>query len=206
MIQGNLEVARAALGDAADRVETEFRLIDDQVYRISVIVSRLLQFARPEDYSGAANVISPSEVVRDCLVLTRPHVEAAGIRTDLQDDARADVRMARTELQQVIVNLILNAVHAMPDGGTLTLRLEDVTDAGRAAIALTVTDTGTGIPAEVLPRIFDPFFTTKQAQGTGLGLSISQQLVSRMGGRIEVRSTPGTGTAFRILLPAAGNP
>ena len=206
VIQGNLEVARAALGDAADRVETEFRLIDDQVYRISVIVSRLLQFARPEDYSGAANVISPSEVVRDCLVLTRPHVEAAGIRTDLQDDARADVRMARTELQQVIVNLILNAVHAMPDGGTLTLRLEDVTDAGRAAIALTVTDTGTGIPAEVLPRIFDPFFTTKQAQGTGLGLSISQQLVSRMGGRIEVRSTPGTGTAFRILLPAAGNP
>lgn len=204
VIQGNLEVARATLGEAADQVETEFRLIDDQVYRIGVIVSRLLQFARPEDYSGAANVISPAEVVRDCLVLARHQTEAAGIATELHADSMGEVLMARTELQQVIINLILNAVHAMARGGTLTLRVEDVQEAGGAGVTITVADTGTGITPEVLRRIFDPFFTTKQAQGTGLGLSISQQLVSRAGGRIDVSSTPGQGTAFRIFLPAAG--
>ncbi|MGD9863665.1 MAG: cache domain-containing protein [Pseudodonghicola sp.] len=202
VIQGNLEVARAMLGEAADRVETEFRLIDDQVYRIGVIVSRLLQFARPEDYSGAANVISPAEVARDCLVLTRHQTEAAGIATDFRDDSSREVLMARTELQQVMVNLILNAVHAMAGGGRLSLSVADVRDGDRPAVAITVADTGTGIAPEVLRRIFDPFFTTKQAQGTGLGLSISQQLVSRAGGRIDVTSTPGEGTAFRIVLPA----
>ena len=74
---------------------------------------------------------------------------------------------------------------------------------GEAGLVLLVEDTGTGIPPEILTRIFDPFFTTKRAEGTGLGLSICQTLVSRAGGRITARSTPGQGSAFRIFLPRA---
>ncbi|WP_411352014.1 cache domain-containing protein [Leisingera aquaemixtae] len=198
VIQGNLDLARTVLGRHAEPVEEEFRLIDDQVYRISVIVSKLLQFARPEEYSGATGLISPAEVVADCLVLTRHQIEATGIEAEAHLASTGQVRISRTELQQVIVNLILNAVQAMPGGGRLTLTAEDTPD----GVLLAAEDTGTGIPADLLNRIFDPFFTTKQAQGTGLGLSISHQLVSRAGGRITVQSEPGQGTRFEIFLPS----
>ena len=198
VIQGNLDLARTMLGDLASPVEEEFRLIDDQVYRIGVIVSKLLQFARPEEYSGATGLIPPAEVLSDCLVLTRHQIEAAGVKAETRLDSTGQVRMSRTELQQVLVNLILNAVQAMPGGGRLTLTAEDAPD----GVLLTAEDTGPGIPPELLNRIFDPFFTTKQAQGTGLGLSISHQLVSRAGGRITVQSEPGQGSRFEIFLPS----
>lgn len=201
VIQGNLDLARSTLGPAADQVEEEFRLIDDQVYRIGVIVSKLLQFARPEDYSGARNLIVPSDVVRDCLVLTRHQIEAAGITCKVAFESFASVHMSRTELQQVAVNLILNAVHAMAGGGTLSVATQDRPD----GVVIVISDTGTGIPPEVLPRIFDPFFTTKQAQGTGLGLSISQQIVTQAGGRITATSVPGKGSRFEICLPLSKN-
>jgi C4-dicarboxylate-specific signal transduction histidine kinase len=197
VIQGNLDVARSLLAENARAVETEFRLIDDQVYRIGSIVSKLLQFARPEEYSGAANVISPADVVRDCLVLTRHQTEANRVETVTEITSVGTVLMSRTELQQVIVNLVLNAVHAMPGGGQLRLAVSDTED----GVQIVVQDNGTGIPPETLRRIFDPFFTTKQAQGTGLGLSISQTLVSRAGGRITASSVPGEGSVFRIFLP-----
>ncbi|WP_229825391.1 sensor histidine kinase [Gemmobacter nanjingensis] len=202
VIQGNLDVARMVLGEGAAPVKTEFDLIDDQVYRIGTIVSKLLQFARPGEYSGAANIISPAQVVRDCLVLTRRQIEGAGIeiRTDLATEAQ--VFMERTELQQVVVNLILNAVHAMPGGGVLSLSV--ALRQGRVEIG--VADSGTGMSAEIQRRIFDPFFTTKQAQGTGLGLSISQTLITRAGGRIGVRSAPGKGSRFVIRLPVVESP
>lgn len=197
VIQGNVEVARSLLAEHAEAVETEFRLIDDQIYRIGSIVSKLLHFARPEDYSGAATVISPAEVVRDCLVLTRHQIATNGIvvETDMASDK--NVLMARTELQQVLVNLILNAVHAMPEGGTLSLAVRDVTK----GVEIEVADSGTGIAPETLRRIFDPFFTTKQAQGTGLGLSISQTLVRHAGGTLTASSVPGEGSLFTIFLP-----
>ena len=118
---------------------------------------------------------------------------------ETQSDSTRPVRITRTELQQVLVNLVLNAVHAMPEGGTLTLGVEDA-DLG---VAIIVRDTGHGIPPEVLKRVFDPFFTTKQAEGTGLGLSISQKIVARAGGEISVESRARNGSAFRIFLPAA---
>mgnify|MGYP001627818853 FL=1 len=198
VIQGNLDLARSVLAEHAAPVEEEFRLIDDQVYRIGVIVSKLLQFARPEEYSGAAGLISPAEVLSDCLVLTRHQIEAAGVTAETRLDSAGAVRMSRTELQQVLVNLILNAAQAMPGGGRLTLTAEDTPD----GVLLCAEDTGTGIPPELQTRIFDPFFTTKQAQGTGLGLAISHQLVSRAGGRITVQSAPGLGSRFEIFLPA----
>lgn len=199
VIQGNLDLARETLGRDVEKVSDEFRLIDDQVYRIGVIVSKLLQFARPEEYSGSANLISPAEVVNDCLVLTRHQIESAGIATEKHLESEAQVLMSRTELQQVLVNLILNAAHAMPEGGRLAVSVRDVA----GGVEIVVADSGAGMSPEVLGRIFDPFFTTKRAQGTGLGLSISQQLVSRAGGRISAASEPGEGSRFTIFLPAA---
>ena len=199
VIQGNLDVARSLLAEAeAQKVKTEFNLIDDQVYRIGAIVSKLLQFARPEEYSGEDAVTCPADVVRDCLVLTAHQTEKAGVTvsTDLQSDHQ--VAISRTELQQVIVNLIINAVHAMPKGGELNIVVSN-TD---GAVRVEVTDTGRGIAPDVLKRIFDPFFTTKQAEGTGLGLSISQRLVSRADGEISAISTPGQGSRFTVTLPA----
>ncbi|NVK06751.1 MAG: cache domain-containing protein [Marivivens sp.] len=198
VIQGNLEVARSQLGETAKEVKTEFDLIDDQVYRIGSIVSKLLQFARPNEYSGAANHITPSSVVRDCLVLTRHQIDAAGITTTTDITSDAEVVMARTELQQVVVNLILNAIHAMPQGGSLSLSVYDQD----SSVVIKVQDSGAGIPSDIVARIFDPFFTTKQAQGTGLGLSISQTLVTRAGGQITVKSEVGVGSIFEIRLPA----
>ncbi|MEY2961512.1 MAG: hypothetical protein RLZ60_1342 [Pseudomonadota bacterium] len=198
VIQGNLEVARSQLGETAKKVKTEFDLIDDQVYRIGSIVSKLLQFARPNEYSGAANHITPSSVVRDCLVLTRHQIDAAGITTTTDITSDAEVVMARTELQQVVVNLILNAIHAMPQGGSLSLSVYDQD----SSVVIKVQDSGAGIPSDIVARIFDPFFTTKQAQGTGLGLSISQTLVTRAGGQITVKSEVGVGSIFEIRLPA----
>ena len=107
------------------------------------------------------------------------------------------------ELQQVLINLIVNAVQAMPEGGTLTLETADRDPAADArGVRIRVCDTGGGIRAEDIGRIFDPFFTTKKRQGTGLGLSISHTLVERYGGRIEVESAPGAGACFTVSLLA----
>lgn len=97
---------------------------------------------------------------------------------------------------------MVNAIHAMPDGGTLSLRTRDQDDAGGPGVAIEVADTGQGIPPEHLDRIFDAFFTTKMEQGTGLGLSISYTLVARYGGRIAVASESGHGATFTVWIPA----
>jgi signal transduction histidine kinase len=102
------------------------------------------------------------------------------------------------QLQQVFINLSLNALDAMPDGGTLTIRA----DRKRKAILVSVRDTGEGIPPAVGRRIFEPFFTTKQpGQGTGLGLAVSYGVVQKHGGAIDFQSSVGGGTLFTVELP-----
>ncbi|MFI0845078.1 cache domain-containing protein [Mesorhizobium sp. IMUNJ 23232] len=203
VMQGNLEVARNLMGDRADLARTEFRLLDEQIQRISQIVTKLLQFAKPEEYAGYVERHAPRDVISDCLPLVRHLLERARIEVSRQDSAERLVLMNRTELQQVLVNLIVNAIHAMPDGGRLSLRTSDEDRNGRPGVAIEVADTGVGMTGEVLEKVFDPFFTTKRQQGTGLGLSISQTLVTRQGGRISVESEPGRGTSFEIWLPEA---
>ena len=105
--------------------------------------------------------------------------------------------MNRTELQQVLVNLIVNAIHAMPEGGTLTMCTLDPDVDGKPGLAIEIADTGVGIDPEPMEKIFDPFFTTKRQEGTGLGLSISQTLVARQGGRITVESEPAAGSTVQ---------
>ncbi|MBW2466118.1 MAG: histidine kinase, partial [Deltaproteobacteria bacterium] len=106
-------------------------------------------------------------------------------------------------LRQIIVNTSLNAIQAMPEGGSLTLRTKLIYN----RIVIVVKDSGTGIAPDVKNRIFDPFFTTKEVgEGTGLGLAVTYSLVQQMGGTIEVESEPGKGTVFTISLPANQKP
>ena len=106
-------------------------------------------------------------------------------------------------IKQVFLNIINNAVYAMKDGGSLTIR----TTAGTGTAHIAFEDTGPGIPAEILARIFDPFFTTKpEVSGTGLGLSVSLGIVQSHGGTIDVKSELGTGTTFTVTLPSPTTP
>ena len=206
VIQGNLEVAREALGPAADAVRTEFDLIDQQVYRVNMIVTRLLQFARPDEYAGYVETVVPGEVFADCLVLVRHLLERADVTVETADAAGRTVEVSRTELQQVLINLMVNALHAMPAGGRLRLRTRDEDRAGVAGVAIEVEDTGVGIPPDRLRKIFDPFFTTRTHGGTGLGLSISYTLMARYGGAITVESEIDRGSVFTVWLPTIRQP
>ncbi|MBB4372492.1 signal transduction histidine kinase [Bradyrhizobium sp. cir1] len=203
VMQGNLDVIRSVFGADADKAKVEFRLLDEQIHRISQIVTKLLQFARPEEYAGYVERHAPASIISDCLPLVQHLLNKTEIAVIRDDRASRLVLMNRNELQQVLVNLIVNAIHAMPDGGTLTLRAFDAERDGHQGVAIEVTDTGIGMSTEVIEKIFDPFYTTKRRQGTGLGLSISQTLIKRQGGQITSESRVGSGSTFTVWLPEA---
>lgn len=179
--------------------------VTEQTFRASEIVNSLLDFSR---VSGA--VMEPCDInrcARDTLELLAPQLRQAGVAVVRKLDATARVRANRGQLQQVLLNLFLNAKDAMPRGGTLAVSTRTAADAGGGRVEVLVSDTGTGIPPEVRDRIFDPFFTTKGArQGTGLGLAISYGIVREHGGAISVDSASGEGTQFTVSLPAAPQP
>ncbi len=202
VIQGNLDVVREDLRDRAAPLKTEFSLIQEQIQAIHILVSKLLRFARPEEYAegGAGN--DPDEVIRNTMPLVQHLLAKARIEVGVDLDAGAVVAMNQTELQQVLINLMVNAIQAMPEGGRLDIATRRV-GAEPPMVRITVADTGSGMTEAVVARIFDPFFTTKRSEGTGLGLSISRNLVTRGGGTITVESAPGDGTRFEIMLPVA---
>ncbi len=204
VIQGNIDVIRETMEEAAHEFDTEFRLLDEQVHRINALVSKLLQFARPDEFAGSVVEYSPNDVVEDTLPLVRHLFDKARIELTLVLSATRSVGMNKTELQQVLINLMVNAIHAMPNGGDLKIECCDHKRAGQEGILLKMSDTGTGITDEKLLRIFDPFFTTKQSQGTGLGLSISQKLLLRNGGEIWATSEVGIGSVFFVFLGCDG--
>jgi len=203
VMQGNLDVIRSVIGPDVDKAKVEFRLLDEQIHRISQMVMKLLQFARPEEYAGYIERHAPGSVVQDCLPLVQHLLNKTEIRVVREDRASRLVLMNRTELQQVVINLIVNAIHAMPDGGTLALRSFDADRDGNAGISVEVADTGIGMSADIIDKVFDPFFTSKRREGTGLGLSISQTLIKRQRGQITVESEVGRGSRFRVWLPEA---
>jgi len=203
VMQGNLEVIRELTGSKAETAKEEFRLIDEQMHRISEIVTRLLQFAKPQEYAGYSERYDVANVLSDTLPLVQHLLNKTTITVEKEYRASRSISMNRIELQQVLVNLIVNAIHAMPSGGRLTLRTSDRDEADRPGIVIEVGDTGTGMPPDVLSKIFEPFFTTRMREGTGLGLSISQMLVTRQGGKISVESELGKGTTFAVWLPEA---
>lgn len=202
VIQGNLDVLREVLGSAAEPAEEELRLIDRQTERIQTIVGKLLRFARPGDFAGSAEPVDVNAAVNDCVVLTRHNIRRSSVLLETRLKAKNPVEITPGELQQVLINLIVNAVQAMPDGGKLALETWDLTEAadGFDGAAILVTDGGCGIAAADIDRIFNPFFTTKKQHGTGLGLAITYAIIRRYGGRITVESVPGDGAAFTVSL------
>ena len=177
--------------------------VRDEVKRIHEIIRELLDYSRPQ--TASAGLIDMNELVGSALSLLsmgQTGWEKVEIITD-----PGEVPLVfgnRSALQQLVMNLCINAFQAMPEGGRLTLSTSARERQGRAGAILTVVDTGPGIPEDLLDRIFDPFFTTKEpGQGTGLGLSICLRIVENMKGHISVRNVPGSGASFRVWLPAA---
>ncbi len=166
-----------------------------EINRLDYIITQFLQAIRPAPLQ--LKPVSLNVVVEKTLALLRPELDNRGltVRTRLARELTA-TPIDATQMQQVLVNLVKNAMHAMTKGGTLTLQTGETED----GVWMSVTDTGGGIPQEQINRIFEPFYTTKKT-GTGLGLMIVQRIVRAHGGRIELESHGGRGTTFRIRLP-----
>ncbi|MFN3209451.1 MAG: cache domain-containing protein [Roseovarius sp.] len=204
VIQGNLDVIRETLGEAARPLMTELDLVDRQIARINAIVGKLLQFARPGEFSDFSEQVDMGAVLEDCLVLVDHVISRGGITVTVNRDPDAPaVRINPGELQQVIINLVVNAVQAMDHSGSLTLSVRVADHDRQQGTALIVADTGPGIANERLNTVFDPFYTTKPGEGTGLGLSVSQTLIRQAGGIITVRNRPESGAEFTVWLPGA---
>jgi signal transduction histidine kinase len=178
-------------------IQNDLKVISESAIKANRIVTDLLKFARqsaPEMQSRDLR-----ETIEAALRLTAYLIREARIQltTDLPEETIM-VRYDPQQIEQVVINMLHNAVQAMPDHGTLRVAMRGA----NGAVALAIQDTGIGIPPENLGRIFDPFFTTKpEGVGTGLGLSVSYGIISNHGGRIDVESEVGKGTTFTILLP-----
>jgi signal transduction histidine kinase len=202
VIQGNLDLARELLGDDAKRVAGELRLVDEQVERMRLIVTQLLQFARPNEFAGYVDNVDTAQALDSCLVLVAHLLSRTNITLVKRLQATRQPAINRNELQQVVVNLLVNAIHAMPEGGTLTLATRD---AGDEQVEIDVVDTGAGLAPELLAELFQPFVTRKK-DGTGLGLWISRGIVERYGGDIRAanRDDGVAGAVFTVVLRVDG--
>ena len=198
VLQGNLDLMRELLGEHAQPVRSELRLADEQIERMRLIVTQLLQFAKPAEYAGYIEAVDTQRLIEDSLLLVA-HL-LAKTQIELQRELRATCAplINRNELQQVLVNLLVNAIHAMPDGGVLRITTFDI---GSDGVEIAVLDTGPGLGAELIAELFKPFVTRKK-DGTGLGLWISRSIVERYGGDVAAadRSDGQRGAHFTVRL------
>ena len=201
VIQGNVDVVRLTLGEQAEPVKTELDLIDRQIMRIGGIVGKLLQFARPSDYGKFEEYVNLRDVTQDSLGLVDHVYASKDIDVKLEFSDVPDVKIDPSELQQVIINLIINAVQAMDGKGILTIQSHLLERDGKNGVCLTFHDSGPWISEDTINTIFDPFVTTKRAKGTGLGLSISQTIIQTAGGIITADNHPEGGALMSIWLP-----
>ena len=170
------------------------RVAESEVQRIKTIVSRLLDFARPS--ASETVVVNLPDLIEEVLMLTNKQLERMRVRMETHLEPTPPVKGSPTQLKQVLLNLVLNAMESMSDGGDA--RIEVYSERGRVAIA--VSDTGVGMDERTMSRIFEPFYSTK-GEGTGLGLSVSYGIIQGHGGDIQVESQPGQGSRFTVWLP-----
>jgi signal transduction histidine kinase len=211
--------SEALLDRATDTVLTSMPAFEDfpeylttihsEIFRCKGILKSLLEFARPS--GGTFREIDINELIKEVLLLLKHRT--ARLKHTLEFDLNRDLPKIYADagsLRQLLMNLLLNAIYFTPEGGSIfikTERDEGDGDSGMSDCAsrvrLSVADTGSGIPEDLIDKIFDPFFTTRPVgEGTGLGLTISHKIVEEHGGAIDVKSTPGKGTTFIITLPA----
>jgi signal transduction histidine kinase len=163
----------------------------------------LLDYARPKEPKRAPTDLH--ELVREALDEVKPSADHFGIGTRLAPGPGTGViQVDRGQIHRCLLNLLTNAIDAMPHGGTLTVETGTATETepkgGRCAL-VAVSDTGTGIPPEVLPKVFLPMFSTKGSRGTGIGLAVTKKIVEEHGGRIEVETAVGKGSRFVLYFP-----
>jgi len=216
---GNLAAAVAhevrnplnAISMGLQRLKMEFQSAEDpdqysrltelmlgEVHRLNSIIEQFLSLARPVEIKAEA--LPLPDVLKELAALEASHAQQSNvqIRVVASPDLPA-LSVDPSHLTQVLLNLMVNGLQAMPHGGTLTLEAKTL----NGNVVISVTDTGTGIAPENLPRIFEPYFTTK-AKGTGLGLAISRRIIEAHGGTITAANVPGGGGRFEISLPLNG--
>jgi len=175
--------------------------------RAARITTGLLSFARNKDTRREPTDLA--QLVQDVLVLVEKDLQSHRVRLETVFDGRPYAEVCGTQIQQVLLNLIINARQAMDNGGNLTITVRTNAESGMAEVS--VRDTGSGIPADKLRTIFEPYFTTKTADaqgqgGTGLGLALCREIIETHHGRIRVESAVGKGTTFTLKFPAAVAP
>lgn len=196
LVSGHVQLLQQEIADPALR--RRLTIVEEQINRVVSAVRDLLQRARPH---AEPRLVDVGSILRRLSDAMRMRLAAARVQLETQiADDLPEVTADETQLELALLNLLSNAIDAMPDGGTLTLRAETIGQRVRVAIR----DTGVGIAPDVLPRIFEPWITTKASgRGTGLGLSITRDVINRIGGSIGAVSTPGGGTTFTIELPVS---
>lgn len=200
VILGNMELLRAELGSDAGRVDEEIDLVIEQVGRISTIIRSLLQYSRPGEFNAPLEMHQITPIIEEMLVLVRHSIKKQEVVLIQELNASYPVQVNRPQLLQVLINLVVNAAHAMDGKGRIWIRTYDwVLHDEPIGVKIEIEDEGCGIAPEQLGRIFDPFYTTR-SDGTGLGLSLSYGIIKRIGGTIEVSSSVGKGTVFTIGL------
>lgn len=202
-ILGYTDMLRKGIGREDE--DEYFRRIEAEIQRINRIVRGLLDYARPGDFK--LEEVNVNEIVRNSLDLVSAQKGFEYIEISLHLDNLPIIKVDPHQLQQVLINLFINASDAMPEGGTLTVKSGvrsrgGVTPPLQEWVEISVADTGMGMNDDERKRVFDPFYTTKEpGKGTGLGLAICQRIVESFGGRIEVASQKEEGSIFTILLP-----
>lgn len=191
----------ALLRKSVEEIREDLKVIEKASSRATDITSKLLSFSRPkEDEFQLASMV---EVIEDTVALIRHSFESDGVKILLHNAKIPPIRMNASEIQQVILNLVINSKHAMSKDGMIVIS----TELDEEYVKVDCSDTGYGIPKDIIPKIFDPFFSTKdsnasnQKPGSGLGLSTVYAILERHGGRISVSSVVGMGTTFTFWLP-----
>jgi signal transduction histidine kinase/putative methionine-R-sulfoxide reductase with GAF domain len=181
---------------SGDSYKEDFKVIEEEIHRINEIVDQFLRFAKPAP--PLLEKTEVSSIFEETLQLLRPQIEKQLIVVEKEFQPLPIILIDREQMKQAILNLLLNAIQAMPGAGHLTLKGQNSEDG--QWIHLSIQDSGVGIPGEDMNKLFDPFFSTKEG-GIGLGLSIAHRIVDQHHGKIEVESTPGEGTLFTVWLP-----
>jgi signal transduction histidine kinase len=174
----------------------DLKVIEEEMHRINDIVDQFLRFAKP-----ASPLLEKTELLpifEETLQLLKPQIEAQQITVQKDFKSLPPITIDKEQIKQVILNLILNSIQAMPEGGQLALKGQASED--RQWVQLSIQDSGTGILPEDMNKLFDPFFSTREG-GIGLGLSIAHRIIDQHHGKIEVESKPGKKTLFTLWLP-----
>ncbi len=202
-VLGRAQLLKSKLTDESLRREVEF--IEKAGQDAGRIVSRLREFSKPRTHLTLIP-LDLANIIEEALEITKSkwkdEAELKGIKYEIVKDFPEDRLMGITnasELREALVNIIINAIEAMPNGGTLKVGIYNVNN---EKVAIYISDTGIGMDSETMAKIFDPFFTTKGEYGTGLGLSITYEIIRSHNGEIFVESELGKGTKFTIILPA----